>query len=172
MTNQNQQVIRFLDFIRNLLFKFIKNKKIRTLITTFTKYEVFTYLVFGVLTTLVDVVIYYSLVYCGMDEVITNIISSTCAILFAYFTNSRWVFDSKAETPKESLMELVKFFEARIVTLILSTFIIWIFKIIKWNPYIAKIIAMVMNIVLNYIFSKVFIFTSNKKGNKKNAKKD
>ncbi|MCR5704352.1 MAG: GtrA family protein [Eubacterium sp.] len=168
MSHQNKQILRLLDFFRNLLFRFFKNEKMRTVITKFTSYEVVSYLFFGVLTTLVDAGIYYALIYNHADEVISNIISSTCAILFAYFTNRRWVFESHASTAEETLTELIKFFEARIATLVLSTIIIWIFKLLHWNPYIGKIIAMVLTVVLNYIFSKVFIFTS-KKGNKKNA---
>ena len=166
---QSPIIKKFLDFTRKILFKIFKSEKMRTIITKFTEYEVFTYLVFGVLTTLVDMVIYYSLVYMGADEVITNVISSTCAILFAYVTNKRWVFESKAETKKDHLMELIKFFEARIFTLLLSTLIIWVFQILHCNPYIAKIIAMVLTVVLNYILSKFFIFTSNKKGTENNA---
>ncbi len=169
---QSKYIVAFLNTLQKILFKIFKNDKIRALITTLTGYEVFTHLFFGVLTTLVDVVIYYILVFIGIDEVITNVISSTCAILFAYFTNSRWVFESHAETTKESLIELVKFFEARIATLLISTFIIWVFKMLHGNPYIAKLITMVLTIVLKYILSKVFVFTAKKKGNENNAKKN
>ena len=85
---QSPIIKKFLDFTRKILFKIFKSEKMRTIITKFTEYEVFTYLVFGVLTTLVDMVIYYSLVYMGADEVITNVISSTCAI-FASYASSR-----------------------------------------------------------------------------------
>ena len=54
------------------------------------------YIFFGVCTTLVNVVTYFILYYYGMGVRPANLISITLSILFAYFVNARYVFNSKA----------------------------------------------------------------------------
>ena len=82
--------------------------------------EVVNYLIFGVLSTLVNF-----LTYClfarllGVDEVISSGLSWFFAVLFAYITNKLFVFESKTETPQETIKEMLSFFVARIVSGIL-----------------------------------------------------
>lgn len=103
-----------------------------------------------------------------MDSLIVNLISSSCAILFAYVTNKIWVFESKTNTFKDAFHEFLKFVSARISTLVMSEIIILISQLLygndKFANQIAKIIAMILTVIFNYIFSKLFIF-NNRKGN-------
>ena len=71
----------------------------------YTKYkEVVNYLVFGVLSTIVNFATYYiSARIIGIDEVISSGISWFCAVLFAYITNKIFVFESKTHGIKEFL---------------------------------------------------------------------
>ena len=157
-------IIRF----RTFLLKHFKNKRIRTLIYGLISYEMISYMFFGAITTLVDFTVYSALTYMHINILIANIISTICAIIFAYVTNKLWVFNSNAHTVPEILLEFIKFSEARIATLIMSEIILWISHVIHGNPYVAKIIAMILTVIINYILSKLFIFTSKKqKGNKK-----
>ena len=68
----------------------------------FFKYkEIISYLIFGVLTTIVSLMTYYLLVYTVLNPEnvfqlqIANILSWIVGVLFAYFTNRKFVFESK-----------------------------------------------------------------------------
>ena len=147
-------------------------------------YEFVIYVVFGMLTTLVNFVISFicnkifgygvikeftlfsrmikfSWVY------VTNVISWVCAVLFAYFTNKSFVFEVKDWTPKVVAREMLSFFSARIVSLLafdLGFFAIVYNIFIKISVsdgasyWIAKIAAAVFTVIFNYVFSKFIIF--------------
>lgn len=129
----------------------------------YKKYKaIINYLVVGVLTTLVNLITYYACVYTFLDPnnpiqlQIANIIAWITAVIFAYFTNRKYVFESK-ETNK--LKEGIKFFAARIVTLLLDMGVMGLgVSILKFNDKIIKIISQVLVIVGNYIISKLFVF--------------
>ena len=79
--------------------------------------EIISYLVVGGLTTVVSLGVYYACVFTFLDPdkpvqlQIANIISWIAAVTFAYFTNRRFVFESKNEN---MLKEATAFFAARI----------------------------------------------------------
>lgn len=123
--------------------------------------EVVNYLIFGVLSTLVNF-----LTYClfarllGVDEVISSGLSWFFAVLFAYITNKLFVFESKTETPQETIKEMLSFFVARIVSGILcdvGTFALMV-KVLHINDIVSKLVTQVMVVIVNYVFSKLIIF--------------
>lgn len=124
--------------------------------------EIFLYLVFGVLTTIVALGVYYALVFTVLDPEnpvqlqIANVLSWICAVLFAYFTNRKWVFESKSQNVAA---EMAKFFSARIFSLILDMLIMLVFvSILKMNDKIIKLASQVVVVVVNYLLSKLFVF--------------
>ena len=127
--------------------------------------EIINYLVFGVLTTLVNFVLYFIFSkIIGIDEIISNGLAWFFSVLFAYITNKIFVFDSKTDTIKSLLIEMGSFFLARVLSGILcdvGTFAVMI-KVFKINDIIAKIVTQVMVVILNYILSKFVIFKKNK----------
>lgn len=135
-------------------------KKIKEL---YLKYkEVINYLIFGVLTTIVSLVVYYISVYTFLNPEnalqlqIANVISWIAGVTFAYFTNRKYVFESKTEN---KVTEAGKFVFARLTTLILDMLIMWLgVTVLLLNDKIFKIISQVVVIVLNYVLSKVFVF--------------
>ena len=61
--------------------------------------EVINYLVFGVLTTVVNIVVYF--VFADMLHVqylISNCVAWFLSVLFAYVTNRKYVFDSNSNS--------------------------------------------------------------------------
>ena len=139
-------------------------KKIKEL---YVKYkEIINYLIFGVLTTLVNLITKYILLFTILDPTngfqlqIAIIISWIVAVIFAYFTNRRFVFESKNEN---KLKEFISFVVARIATLLLEMFIMWFFvTLLKLNSdlyvVIFTLVAQVAVVIGNYIFSKLFVF--------------
>lgn len=158
--------------LRTFLLKHFKSKAMQALIWGLISYEVISYIFFGICTSVLDYVVFSVLTAMGLNSLISNIISSVCAIIFAYFTNSKWVFMSKSNGFAEIMKEFFRFANARLVTLIMSEIILLISEILYGNAYIAKLIAMVLTIILNYMFSKLFIFNNKGKGNKNGRKKN
>jgi putative flippase GtrA len=131
------------------------------------KYEVLSYLVFGVLTTLVNLVIFRVLEkIVGQDKwYVSNLPAILLAILFAYLTNRSFVFDSVGNF----WTEMYKFFGARIiVSLVIEYgFSYLLYNIIGLDATLDlfiitiswfKIIALVFVLVANYLVSKFFVF--------------
>lgn len=139
-------------------------KKIKEL---YVKYkEIINYLIFGILTTLVNLITKYILLFTilnptnGFQLQIAIIISWIAGVLFAYFTNRKFVFESKNEN---KLKEFISFVVARIATLLLEMFIMWFFvTLLKLNSdlyvVIFTLVAQVAVVIGNYIFSKLFVF--------------
>ena len=129
--------------------------------------EIIMYLIFGVLTTLVSLATYYLLTISllnpnkAIELQIANIISWIISVTFAYFTNRKYVFESKN---KSRLKEASKFYISRILTLILDMLIMFIgTTILQFNDRIIKLIAQIIIIVSNYLLSKLFIFKNTHK---------
>lgn len=144
-----------------------EEKKKLTLRELYQKYrEVIMYLIFGVLTTVVSLAIYYGLVYTIIDPQngfllqVANFVSWFGALIFAYVTNRKFVFQSH-ETNK--VKEALSFAGARLVTLFMDMAIMFIgVTLLHGNDKIIKLISQVVVIVANYIFSKIFVFRKNK----------
>ena len=124
--------------------------------------EVINYLIFGVLTTVVALVVYYISVFTflkpenAIQLQIANILSWIAGVTFAYFTNRKFVFESKE---KNKVKEAGKFVLARVITLIMDMLIMWLgVTVLHLNDKIIKLISQILIIVFNYIFSKLFVF--------------
>lgn len=130
------------------------------------------YLVFGGLTTVVSYLSYIlpSLLFRinSMQEgtfkksafvVGVNIFSWVCAVLFAYFTNRRYVFNSDKVKKGEIADEFLKFVGSRALTLGLETALMLLLtSVIGANDILSKIIASVFVLIANYFLSKLIVF--------------
>lgn len=118
------------------------------------------YLIFGCLTTLVNIIVYWCCAHIlSMSTILSNVFAWLLAVLFAYITNRRWVFESKKIKITEIMQEMAVFFGCRLATGIFDIVFMYIFvDIIHLNDLIIKVISNVIVIVLNYIASKMVIF--------------
>lgn len=130
------------------------------------------YLVFGALSTVVNILTYVLFSQILLRELnetlnvnISEIASFIAAVIFAYCTNKICVFQSKTENKKGLLKEIASFMGCRLVTEAISIGLMNLAVAINFNDVIMKIIANIVVIILNFIFSKLFIFR--KKENKK-----
>jgi len=128
--------------------------------------EVINYLIFGVLATAVNLGTKYLLLFTILDAKdpiqlqTAVIISWIVACIFAYFTNRTIVFKSES---KEVLKEVMSFVTARLITLGMEMFIMFIFvTVLELNSdlWVAfwVLVAQAVVIISNYIFSKLIIF--------------
>ena len=124
--------------------------------------ELFLYGIFGVLTTLINIVIFYLLDKIGINVYINNTIAWIVSVLFAFITNKIFVFESKNMSLKIILKEGFSFFLARIFSYFVDMFMIFIlFQVMGINKMIAKVISNAIVIIINYFLSKLIIFKKN-----------
>lgn len=117
------------------------------------------YILFGVLTTIINLVSYTGMIYLHWNVQLSVILSWLITVISAYLTNRKWVFNSKATTSVELLREFLAFLSSRMLTLILEMIIIWFgVQLLKQNPLIWKLIDNVVVVIFNYIISKLFVF--------------
>lgn len=121
--------------------------------------EAVSYIIFGLLTTAVDWIVYSGMRFAGAEYMISTVFSWTAAVLFAYITNKIIVFKSMSMSPAKIFSELIAFTGARIFTGIMNLFGMWIMvTVLGGNDFIAKALLSVLVVILNYVFSKLFIF--------------
>lgn len=136
--------------------------------------EVIKYLFFGFLTTIVSLLSYYIMtLFLDVNNPfllqICNIISWILSVLFAFYTNKKYVFKSKE---KNKSNELIKFTLGRVFTLLIDMSCMFIFvSLWHFNDKIVKLLLQVVIIILNYIVSKFYVFQKNKKAKEINIKK-
>ena len=157
----------------------------------FIKYkEIILYIIFGVLTTLVNWVVYWVMepaltsVMHGDNEIaflgvtftmtlfaifLANFIAWVAGVIFAFVTNKIWVFESKSWKPAVALKEFWLFVLARLITGVLEWFGVPMLVAMGLNQpffgregFFAKIIVSVVVVILNYVFSKLLIFKKKK----------
>lgn len=118
------------------------------------------YGVFGVLTTVVNLVVYNVCYYqMSMSNTVSNVLAWILAVTFAYLTNKVWVFDSKSWEWDVLKREVPAFVSCRLATGVMDLVIMYIsVDIMHWNAMLMKLMSNVLVIVLNYVFSKLVIF--------------
>ena len=154
MENDNKETeVKKDSFIKKLIKKF------------FTK-EIILYLVFGVLSTVVNLGVKLGLIKTVLDEhnpfqlQVAIFIAWFVAVIFAYVTNRIFVFESKE---KNKFKEFIKFFVGRIATWLFDAGFMFIFvTLINWPTDIMAIVSNVFVIIFNYILSKLFVFKKDK----------
>lgn len=124
--------------------------------------EIINYLIFGVLTTIVNLLSYYLLTSTilspnqALHLQIANVISWVVSVVFAYITNRKYVFNSSNDN---IVKEITDFVGARVITLLLDMAIMFIgVTLFNFSDKIIKILSQVLVIISNYIFSKIFVF--------------
>ena len=122
--------------------------------------EMILYLIFGGLTTLVNIFSYFVLTDVGkIQYLVSTAIAWVLSVLFAYFTNRVWVFRSTASGAKAIAREMGSFFGCRLLSGVIDMGIMFVCVSVLGLPdKVIKILANVVVIILNYLFSKLFIF--------------
>ncbi len=142
--------------------------------------ELILYVVFGVLTTLVNFSVFwiFTKVLGGELYLLNNAIAWVAGVVFAFVTNKLFVFESGSRQAKVVLKELSEFTAARLFSFGVEEGGMWLFisvlglgekslrvlGITITGQIIVKLILAVVVVILNYFFSKFIIF-KNKQGN-------
>ncbi len=133
----------------------------------YRKYEeIIAYLIVGVLTTIVswaakflaNAVFFDNTMYpTALENFILSAINWTAGVIFAYFTNRKFVFKSQ----EPMLKEAPKFVLSRVSTLILDILVMQLLSVgLGMNLLLATFIDAVLVMIGNYVFSKLFVFNN------------
>ena len=175
-----------IEKIRELLFRFFKKDGfIGKMIDKFFTKEIISYIFFGVMTTLVNLAVFYlakklfaaigwngvfntivpenskivELFSGGSDYLDANLIAWVAGVIFAFVTNKLFVFESKSWKPSVAGKEFTGFVGARVFSLVVEMLGMFVMvTLLTWNELVSKLIVGVIVIIMNYIFSKLLIF--------------
>ncbi len=134
--------------------------KLKKLWRFLTTPEMILYIVFGVCTTIINILV------CGLcydvlhwNVLVANTIAWIFAVIFAFITNKLYVFKSKSFEKKLFWREFVTFMVARLLSLGIDSLGMWLLvEVYGGNVWIAKVLMNVIVIIINYVLSKLVIF--------------
>lgn len=149
--------------------------KIKELILKYK--ELIIYVVFGLLTTVVNLVTFtlFNKLLGQEKYLISNVIAWFAAVSFSYLTSKIWVFESKSWNIKVIIKEVFSFFAARVLTLLIEETGLYVFvELFSFDELsigifgfeiggelIAKGMLAIFVVAVNYLFSKLVIFRKN-----------
>lgn len=117
--------------------------------------ELFLYGIFGVLTTIINIVTFKIFQIFIRSYELCNVLAWFISVLFAFITNKKFVFNSKSNDKKE----LISFFISRIISLLVELVLLKVFiEVFYIDVFISKIIVNIIVIILNFISSKIIVF--------------
>ena len=134
---------------------------IETIRALLRKYrELVSYVFWGVMTTTVNYVSYTLLTEVFHVHYMAGTIAAwTVSVLFAYFVNKLFVFQSKDWAWRVALRELWQMVASRLFSLGLETAILWFFvEQLHCSEPIVKLLANIVVVIVNYVLSKFIIF--------------
>ena len=122
--------------------------------------EIIRYIIFGAMTTVVNFAVFYFIdTILGISYLIANAISIAVSILFAFFTNKWFVFQTKSENFGEWFREFMLFLSLRMGTSVFDMLSMWLLvQFASMDSNLAKLLTQFIVVALNYVFSKLFIF--------------
>ena len=126
--------------------------------------DIILYLVFGVLTTLVNWLVYFPLAnLLNVHYVAADVAAWVAAVAFAFVTNRTYVFHSE-KRGKAIVGEAVMFAVARVFSLLCEVAVMLLgIDILGFNENLVKIVTAVLVVILNFLFSKLIVFKRKEK---------
>ena len=114
------------------------------------KKELYSYIFWGVLSTILNIGLAQLAVWSGIDYKISNAITLVVVKVFCYFTNKIFVFRTPFGSFHKFITEIVRFVFARWITFLV--------EVMKQSFFFSKCVLSVIVIALNYILSKKMVF--------------
>ncbi|MGP4106080.1 GtrA family protein [Virgibacillus sp. L01] len=123
--------------------------------------EITNYIIFGVLTTLINILVYVFLTkFFSFSYQTATVIAWIVAVLFAYYTNKKYVFNTIYASLFQTIKSFCLFVYYRILSLLVDLLVMYIIiEFLYLDDLVTKVIANVVVVIFNYITSKLFIFS-------------
>lgn len=127
------------------------------------KKEQAAYVIWGVVSSILNIGIFQFLIFIGIDYKVSNIIALFFIRIFCYITNKFFVFHTKCRDWKELLREFFVFFCVRIFTFFVDfCSVLFLAEVIQLHLFVSKIISSFVVVSMNYFFSRLFVFKSDR----------
>ena len=124
--------------------------------------EIISYIIFGILTTVVNIVCFKIGEPIFNNLLITNVIAWFISVVFAYITNAKFVFSDSKDM---SFKQFLSFIASRLATLVIETILLYVLlDLVHIDSLVSKIISNIVVILLNFILSKLLVFKSRMNG--------
>ena len=131
--------------------------------------EFISYAFFGVLTTLLHILLFWFLTKIGIKYYIANIITLITIKALAYIINKIFVFKTKCKNKKELLKEIIKYTFSRLFTMVIDYFgLILLVEVSNINELIGKVIVLILVVIINYFLCKKYVYKKEVVKNEKN----
>lgn len=126
-------------------------------------YELISYGIFGCITTLINLVLFYLFTEAGLYYLWSNTISYIIAVIINYVCNIFFVFPSSAKSGKGQWLQLAKFVSLRLFSLLIDNALFYIIVSVFGFPvYISRIMLSAAIILFTYVINKLFVFSKKK----------
>lgn len=110
----------------------------------------------GVSNTAISLIIYYALIYFGINYIIANTVGFIISVLNAYYWNNKYVFKKSTNS---NVKAIIKTFMCYGVTFVLSTVLLIVMvKYLGISQLIAPIINLIITVPLNFLMNKFWTF--------------
>ena len=129
----------------------------------FIKTEKARFVIVGGINTAIDFGVLFTLTFLGIDKIIANYISTTCGLIFSFFANKSFTFQTTTTSKKQFVLFII-------VTLtglwVLQPLVIWLSTMLL-SPlipssaiclFIAKLAATAVSLTWNYLFYSRIVF--------------
>ena len=146
-------------------------EKIKTLLRDERIKELIVYVIFGVMTTAVNWIV-YSLLTAALGMTghlegstayvlignVSNAVAWIVSVLFAFFTNKRYVFRSEKTRENGAWKEFGLFVSARVLSYLIFDLGLYTLCLFFLPHQVDKILMNVLVVIFNYLASKLVIF--------------
>ena len=121
--------------------------------------ETVSYVIFGALTSIVNIGVFEFFFLTGSDYRTANLIALITAKLFAYVVNKLFVFRTHTGSVGALLREFGLFTLARGSTMIVDWIgLILLVSMLGLSEHVGKLVVTVIVVILNYVFGKFLVF--------------
>ena len=119
--------------------------------------ETILYVIFGILTTIVNLIAYYLFSnIININYLISNAIAWIISVVFAYITNKFFVFNSSYINKDVIIEEFIKFMNCRLISGLSEVVLLFLFvDLLLMNDIVAKLIIGVLVVLINFIFTYI-----------------
>ncbi|MGL4848920.1 MAG: GtrA family protein [Clostridium sp.] len=109
----------------------------------------------GILNTLINMVVYNILLFCGLNYIFANSIGYGIGMINSYIWNNVWVFKTKSK----SIHTIIKFIIVNLIVLGINNGLLFILvKEFDLNKTVAQILVIVVTTLINFVGSKLWTF--------------
>ena len=135
-------------------------KILNTIMKRINIHETVLYLIFGIITTLVNFSSYYIFAHLLNIRILySTMLSWIIAVLESYVANKIFVFKTTRLGMHKTINELISYILSRLFTGILEWFSVWLLaEKLLYNDIVVKVIVSFLVVVINYVVGKVVIF--------------